>query len=606
MTVAGEIVDNYANVTYSLMYDNSASETAREVSWFFALQEGVRLSNMSVAIGEEIYWGRAMREEQAIDVFNASVEANETAALVVREYGGYRVTLNVRNNTVAILSVYVEGLLTRDSGLYNLRLPIAVGQVVWTDFSFDMTIKSHYGPIAGYGITGIPSFTATDLANGVRLQYSAPEFSLPDWIRLTYGLDRQTGGSQLLVHDNGSDKFFTYLLAPSITEVSDRAYRQYVFVIDKSGSMGDQKMEQAKTAFNAMVEDLGPYDVFNIVRFDTTVDILWVEPHSATEANVETAQTWISGTYASGSTNFHGACMEGLRTFYEGDYVKVMFMLSDGLPTAGEIVSTQGILAAVQEANVLDVSISTVAFGSGADENLMANLAAQNSGFFAFIQPDDNAASKLFDFYEQFATPIAHSYSIQVNGAEDVNTLQPLEDSPFFNGSEVVISGRYLESVDIQTSIAYVTGTENYENSATDAPFDQPHVEYIWAQHRISYLLELQRLLSEDLSRRDEVISIALDYGIIVEGYTALVLTAYDAVESPPDDITIPTTTTAWNPPYTTTNTWTTTSGAWRTTTTGAPADFTVSIVAGSASFAVIVLLGFAFLSRFVRKKPSG
>jgi Ca-activated chloride channel family protein len=363
-------------------------------------------------------------------------------------------------------------------------------------------------------------------------------------------------------------------------------------------------MEQAKTAFNAMVEDLSPYDVFNIVRFDTVVDTLWMEPLSATATNVATAQSWISGISAGGSTNFHGACMDGLGTFYEGDYVKVMFLLSDGLPTAGDITDAQGILDAVDVANVLDVSISTVAFGSGADENLMANLAAQNNGFFAFIQPDDDAASKLFDFYEQFATPIAHSYSIQVSDAVDVNTLQPLEDSPFFNGSEVVISGRYAESMDIQTSIAYVTGTESYENSATDAPFDQHHVEYIWAQHRISYFLELQSLFGDSDSRREEIISIALSYGIIVEGYTALILTAYEIDESPPDDdVTIPTTTT-WNPPCTTTTTCTTT-GAWTTTTTtttAAPPDSTLSIVAGALGFLGVSVLGVIILSLYMKK----
>ncbi|NHJ14495.1 MAG: VWA domain-containing protein [Candidatus Thorarchaeota archaeon] len=592
VSVNGEIVDNYANVSYAMHFDNLESDTANEASWFFGLQEGVRLSNISLHINDEVYWGRAMREQEAIDVYNASVEANETAALVVREYGGYTVTLNVQNNSAALLTVYVEGLLTREYGLYSLLLPLTT-EMVLSDFSLDMRVRSHYGPIAGYRITGIPGFTASDLTDGVRIQYSCSGCFLPQEVAITYALDRQIGGSQLLVHDNGTDRFFVYLLAPSITEVSDRAYRQYVFVIDRSGSMSGSKIEQAKSAFRAMVGDLSSNDVFNLVRFNSIVEVLWSEPRPATLSNLETARSWIASTTASGSTNFYGACIDGLDTFYEGEYVKAMLMLSDGQPTAGLVLDTPGILSGVSEANTLDVSISTVAFGADADENLMANLAAQNMGFFAFIQPDDEATTKMIDFYKRFATPLAHSYTISLNGAEDVNTLQPLEQSPFFNGSEVVISGRYTESIMIDTTIDYVSGTENYENSATSAPFDQFHVEYIWAQHRISYLLNLQSLLGEGISRREEIISIGLDYGIIVEGYTALVLTAYEENTDAPSTPTIPTCTTTTNPPTCSTMpTYTTI-----TTTTSAPPDYTLMVIAmGAFSLAgVLALSGIVF-----------
>ncbi len=45
--VKGDIVNNYANFTYELRFDNTASAEATEVSWFFKVQEGIRLSNVS-------------------------------------------------------------------------------------------------------------------------------------------------------------------------------------------------------------------------------------------------------------------------------------------------------------------------------------------------------------------------------------------------------------------------------------------------------------------------------------------------------------------------------------------------------------------------------
>ncbi len=430
VTIEGSIIDSYVDILYTMRFDNSESATASEVNWLFELQEGIRLSNVSIVIGKVTYWGQVMPEQAAIEEYNASVEADESALLVVKSGDGYLVSLNLENGIEAIVDVKIEGLLARKLGLYSLDIPISGGVPIQTNVIIDLSIRSNFDSIAGYSIKGLPSFTATDLTDGISIDYSSNNMILIEELEIRYTLNRQIGGSQLLTYTNGTDNFFVYLLAPSITEVSDGAYRQYVFILDKSGSMGGNKIEQARTAFNSMIETLRPNDLFNVVAFDNEISTLWVEPHSASASSIEEAQTWVNNIQPGGATNFHGAMMAGLDTMTTGDNVKAILMLSDGLPTAGETTTTLGILTAVDAANDLGVSISAVAFGSDSDENLMANLAAQNDGFFVFIQPTADAAAELVQFYYEFATPIASSYAIEFGGVLDMSTLRPLDESP--------------------------------------------------------------------------------------------------------------------------------------------------------------------------------
>ncbi len=528
VSVTGSIVDNYANVTYQMTFDNTASETDTEVEWLFGLQDGIRLRNISVLLGDTTYWGRVLPEQQAIETYNESVQANKSAVLVQRVYEGYSISLNVESTTEALLSVYVEGLLTREKGLYSLGLPIGRTGVVDTEFLFDLTILSNFDPVVGYSVAGLPSLTASDLPKGIRLEYTSPSLTIEEHIKITYALDLQTGGAQLLTYNNGSENFFVYMLAPSITEVEESSPKQYVFVLDRSGSMSGTKMEQAKIAFNSMIGTMLSYDLFNVISFSSDVDSLWAEPHSATTNNIQEAQNWVGAIAAGGSTNFHGAAMEGLGTFNEGENVKAMLILSDGLPTAGTITDTPGILSAVSEANTLDVSISTVAFGSDSDENLMANIATQNDGFFIFIEPSEDASTELLEFYQAFSTPIADSYEVGFSGASEVTAIVPLDESPFFNGTEVIVTGRYEEGMTVTTTIDYVTGTETYVDTVGSTTTSLTHVEYIWAQQRITYLLQ-QVMLHGDLEiYRDQIVALGMQYGITVGGYTAMVLTAYD------------------------------------------------------------------------------
>ena len=541
MSIQGNIVDNYANITYRMFYDNYASSTASEVDWFLGLHSGLRLSNISVELGSVLYWGKVFPEIQAIEIFNDSVEANKSAVLVQRFADGYAVKMNVEAGAEASLTIFVEGLLTREFGLYKLGLPVGRNGIVNTGFSFELEIISNFAPVAGYSVRGLPSLTVTDLLDGIRLEYSTTALTIEEIIEVTYALDRQIGGAQLLTHTNGSENFFVYLLAPSIVEDAESALRQYVFVLDKSGSMGGTKITQAKAAFNSMVASLRSIDIFNVIAFDTTVSSLWIEPHSASESNTAEAQSWIQTLSANGGTNFHGAAIRGLETFSEGANAKAMLILSDGQPTAGDIQDAPGILAAISEANTLGVSIATVAFGSDADENLMANIATQNDGFFEFIEPNEDASSKLLEFYKTFSTPVADNYDIDFSGAIEVTSLSPLGESPFLNGSEIVVSGRYIEGMTVTTSIDYVTGPETYTDTIGAASNENEHVEFIWAQQRISYLLDQVSQLGENETLRNQIVDIGMEYGIAISGYTAMVLTAYDdaePTEETPDETT--------------------------------------------------------------------
>lgn len=602
VSIHGSIMDNYANLSYQMMYDNYGSSTDNEVDWFLGLDSGLRLSNISVLLDSVVYWGRVFPEQQAIQIYNDSVEANKSAVLVQRSADGYSVKMNVEAGKEATLTIFVEGLLTRKFGLYSLGLPVGRNGIVNTGFSFNFDIISHFTPVAGYSVRGLPSLTVTDITDGIRLEYSTATLTIEERIEVIYSLDRQLGGAQLLTHTNGSDNFFVYLLAPSITEDAESARRQYVFVLDKSGSMGGTKMEQAKTAFSTMVGTLRSIDMFNVISFDHDIDDLWTEPHTATASNIETAQSWIQALTAGGSTNFHGAAMRGLSTFTEGENAKAMLILSDGLPTAGEITSSTGILSAINEANTLDVSIATVAFGSDSDENLMANIAAQNDGFFVFIEPDEDASTKLLDFYKTFSTPVADNYEISFTGALEVVSLCPLGESPFFNGSEIVVSGLYVEGMTVTTSIDYVSGPATYTDTVGAASVDNEHVEFIWAQQRITYLLDWVAEHGETDALRNQIVDMGMQYGIAIADYTAMVLTAYDADSIEESTTTDGTYTTTGppraDPPDATTGTYAATpapSGAF---------DSTLSVVAGA--FGLIGILGLGTIVLLISKYRRG
>ena len=151
-----------------------------------------------------------------------------------------------------------------------------------------------------------------------------------------------------------------------------------VLVIDKSGSMGGIKIELAKAAARATVELLGKRDKIGVVAFDGSP--FWIaEMHDASDKMYLSDQ--IGSITAGGGTNLYPALEQAYFALTETTAkLKHVIVLSDGQSQDGD---WYGIASSMRNERI---TISTVGIGSGADMNLLGNLANWGGGRDYFTQ----------------------------------------------------------------------------------------------------------------------------------------------------------------------------------------------------------------------------
>ncbi len=160
-----------------------------------------------------------------------------------------------------------------------------------------------------------------------------------------------------------------------------------VLVIDKSGSMGGEKIELAKDAAKGAAELLGPKDQLGVIAFDG--DSYWIsELHSASDKGYIIDR--ISTIEASGGT----AIYPGLSDAYEAlvgasAKLKHVILLTDGHSTPGDFEGIASDMAAAR------ITLSSVAVGDGADQELLEQLAQTGGGRYYFCD-DPNAVPQIF------------------------------------------------------------------------------------------------------------------------------------------------------------------------------------------------------------------
>lgn len=160
-----------------------------------------------------------------------------------------------------------------------------------------------------------------------------------------------------------------------------------MLVIDKSGSMGGQKIELAKDAAQAAVELLGPKDALGVIAFDgdsyTVSELRSTSDRGAISDAIATIE-------ASGGTNMYPAMIDALDALVGASAkLKHVILMTDGVSSPGDFQGAAGDMSASR------ITLSTVALGQGSSEDLLEELAQIGGGRYYFCD-DPQSVPQVF------------------------------------------------------------------------------------------------------------------------------------------------------------------------------------------------------------------
>jgi Ca-activated chloride channel family protein len=328
--------------------------------------------------------------------------------------------------------------------------------------------------------------------------------------------------------DGRSDGFFLLLAAPQV-DVDTRQViaKDVILVLDVSGSMRGEKLEQAKEALDFVLDNLHDEDRFNVIAFSTSTRLYARDLVSADERGE--ARDFVGRLEAAGSTDINRALLEALDMIGQGDEPgarpTILIFLTDGLPTVGEVDIDRII------DNVGDVAPGNARifpFGVGYDVNttLLDTIAQNHRGASGYVRPEEAIDEKVSAFYAKVSTPLLADLEIDF-GPIDVRDIYPYPLPDLFAGTQLVVVGRYSEGGDTTVTLrGTVNGqpqTFRYDDVAFHQRGGEEFIARLWATRKIGYLLQQIRLHGETGELVDEVVDLSIRYGIITP-YTSFLV----------------------------------------------------------------------------------
>jgi Ca-activated chloride channel family protein len=335
---------------------------------------------------------------------------------------------------------------------------------------------------------------------------------------------RDVVGITLATHSPaGENGYFMLTLSPG--EASGTTLpRDVTAVVDVSGSMSGEKLDQAKAALRQLISSLGERDRFRLVAFSNRVHAHRRDWTRATGAEMRNAREWIDGLSADGGTNIEGALAEAFRLESLEGRIPMVIFLTDGLPSVGE--NNPERLAALAEDDRGDSRV--FAFGVGYDVNtyLLDRLSDAGRGATQYVGPGEDVEEAIGGLAAKIQHPVLADLQL-ARAPIELTDVYPERLPDLFAGEELVIFGRYETPERDITGNLVVAGSRNNSTERYDA--DVRFLEHtdandfiprLWASRKLGYLTQSVRLNGPNDELIEEIRETALRYGLLSE-YTS-------------------------------------------------------------------------------------
>ncbi len=530
--VSARIVDGVAETKVTMVIRNDGGQQGEKVL-LFPLPQGASADGIKMKVNGVVQEGDVITERKARDIYEGIVRRRRDPALL--EYVG-RDLLRLRVFPIPAhgkqeVEVRYRLLLPQSGGFYRYEFPTRA--VEGGTFALDVTIESQksiknvYSPMQGFDIVQKGD-------HGARGSYESKARPKRDPV-IFYGLSNKDFGLNMLTYKKKGEKegYFLCMLAPKRDWVAEKELKKSItFVIDTSGSMQGEKMQQARKALIFFLQSLSEGDRFNLIPFSTEARPFAPAPVEASKEQIAKAKTFAEGLVARGGTNIHEAMLKALEASAPEGMVSMVVFLTDGQPTVGNS-NIADILRDSHKANTHKSRIFCFGVGNDVNTHLLDKLSKTSGGTRDYVIAGEKIEVKTSALFAKLAHPVMTGVELRADGIQWDRRV-PSQMPPLFKGSVLVVAGRYSGTGHKAIRLTGMVSGERkefvYETEFPEASTQNDFVAAIWAQRRIGLLLDSIRLNG----RKDELVSeirrIGQKHGIVSPFTSALIVEERDRI----------------------------------------------------------------------------
>jgi Ca-activated chloride channel homolog len=545
--VEARIVGPIADVRVTQRYKNEGQRTI-EAKYVFPGSTQAAVHAMTVRLGDRVLAATIREKQRARLEYEAAKKEGKTAALLDQHRPNV-FQMNVANilpgDEVIVELRYTELLLPTD-GRYRFVYPTVVGpryhvakseggtssfpatahlpEGERSNSAFDLNV-SFASPLPVSDIESSSHKLEIKAESSAQAEVALADESSPannrDFI-LDYRLAGSTtaGGLTLYPGKSGEDNYFLALVEPPQAIATAQINpREYVFVVDISGSMHGFPLDTAKTLLRHLIGGLRASDSFNVLLFSGSNRMLSDTPVPATGANIERAIATLDNLRAGGSTEIVPALERIAALPKNPEVARTVIVVTDGYVTVEERVF------ALVRKNLGNSNVFAFGIGSSVNRHLIEGIARAGQGEPFVVTKPAFAAAQAERLRKMIDAPVLTSMRARFDGL-DVYDVEParLDALPdVLGGRPVALFGKWRGTPQGQLVLEGRAANGDWQQVVpvvTPDP-DAQALRLLWARRRIQQLSDEEALRGGN-SQRDAITTLGLQHSLLTQ-YTSFI-----------------------------------------------------------------------------------
>ena len=540
------IVGVIADVQVVQVYKNEG-KSVLEAIYIFPASTRAAVYDMKMTIGERVIRAKIKERKDARQEYEQALKEGRTASLLEQQRPNV-FQMNVGNilpgDEIKVELYYTELLLAEEK-TYEFTYPTVVGprysNQSENDANADQWVKNPYlhegeDPTYSFDIdvhiaAGMPLKDIFCTSHTIDIDYKSEEEASIELTKgenkkgdrdfiLKYRLNGDEVAPGLLVHRGEKESFFLMMLQPPKRIKTDQIpYREYIFIVDVSGSMNGFPLDISKELLRNLIGNLQKGDRFNVLLFAAGSSIMAEKSLPATEENINKAIRLIERERGGGGTELLPALKRALALPRSEGFSRTVVIATDGYVHV-EKEAFDLIRNNLGKANMFPFGI-----GSSVNRFLIEGMARAGMGESFVITRNTDAEKMANKFRNYISSPVLTQISYDIDGF-DVYDVEPVSIPDVFAERPVLLFGKWRGNLNGKITVNGIVGQgKKYSKTIAVSDYEATDrngaLKYLWARHRIALLADYNQVNPND-ERVKEITSLGLTYNLLTE-YTSFI-----------------------------------------------------------------------------------
>lgn len=430
--ITGDVIGKFGTFEIEQVYKNNTKDVL-EVGYIFPIVETATVIGFEINVGDRVLKGKCKEKGEAKKEYQRNIVKGNSAYMMEQETDNiFKISVGKidRDEEVKIKIQYIDKFEIIDN-----TIQILMPTLVTPRYKSKITSKLVYGEV-DYTIDFNININKT--INRKSISSSSHKINVIDEDKtervevLNYDLSKDFKlnielknelSSNAITSKTRDGKDMIYLsFMPEILDSYEDSEKEYLFIIDVSGSMMGEKLDETKRAVIECLKQLDIVDKFNIIPFESEFEAMNIKSIEYNEENMKKAVKYINNLEPLGGTEILDPIKFAL---YEKNTDKIILLFTDG-----QVGNEDEIIKFVED-NVNRSRIFPFGIDTNVNSSFIKQLAKAGNGKAELIQPKEKIDDKIIRTFARIQTPLLEEIKIDYGNNKVLDEIR--EEKCLFN-----------------------------------------------------------------------------------------------------------------------------------------------------------------------------